>query len=129
MDTARLKRFATEARTKIKQGVTLMIRQWGFDADGNVMEEPQLLQGGTLFRNQVIGDEDVYHRWCALRNKIQQAGLRNVYEEAAYTWFNRFVAIKILSKNELLESYLDYEAADGKPTPSKGIGQVIKAHS
>lgn len=117
MDTARLKRFATEARTKIKQGVTLMIRQWGFDADGNVMEEPQLLQGGTLFRNQVIGDEDVYHRWCALRNKIQQAGLRNVYEEAAYTWFNRFVAIKILSKNELLESYLDYEAADGKPTP------------
>ena len=117
MDTARLKRFATEARTKIKQGVTLMIRQWGFDADGNVMEEPQLLQGGTLFRNQVIGDEDVYHRWCALRNKIQQVGLRNVYEEAAYTWFNRFVAIKILSKNELLESYLDYEAADGKPTP------------
>ena len=117
MDTARLKRFATEARTKIKQGVTLMIRQWGFDADGNVMEEPQLLQGGTLFRNQVIGDEDVYHRWCALRNKIQQAGLRNVYEEAAYTWFNRFIAIKILSKNELLESYLDYEAADGKPTP------------
>lgn len=117
MDTARLKRFATEARTKIKQGVTLMIRQWGFDADGNVMEEPQLLQGGTLFRNQVIGDEDVYHRWYALRNKIQQVGLRNVYEEAAYTWFNRFVAIKILSKNELLESYLDYEAADGKPTP------------
>lgn len=117
MDTARLKRFATEARTKIKQGVTLMIRQWGFDADGNVMEEPQLLQGGTLFRNQVIGDEDVYHRWCALKNKIQQVGLRNVYEEAAYTWFNRFVAIKILSKNELLESYLDYEAADGKPTP------------
>ena len=117
MDTARLKRFATEARIKIKQGVTLMIRQWGFDADGNVMEEPQLLQGGTLFRNQVIGDEDVYHRWCALRNKIQQVGLRNVYEEAAYTWFNRFVAIKILSKNELLESYLDYEAADGKPTP------------
>lgn len=117
MDTARLKRFATEARTKIKQGVTLMIRQWGFDADGNVMEEPQLLQGGTLFRNQVIGDEEVYHRWCALRNKIQQVGLRNVYEEAAYTWFNRFVAIKILSKNELLESYLDYEAADGKPTP------------
>lgn len=117
MDTARLKRFATEARTKIKQGVTLMIRQWGFDADGNVMEEPQLLQGGTLFRNQVIGDEDIYHRWCALRNKIQQVGLRNVYEEAAYTWFNRFVAIKVLSKNELLESYLDYEADDGKPTP------------
>ena len=117
MDTARLKRFATEARNKIKQGVALMIRQWGFDAEGNVQEEPQLLQGGTLFRGQVIGDEEVYHRWCALRNKIAQAGHRQVCEETAYTWFNRFVAIKILSKNTLLEPYLDYETTGDHPVP------------
>lgn len=115
MDTARLKRFAVEARNKIKHGVMLMIRQWGLDAEGNVIEEPQLLQGGTLFRNNVIGSEDVYYRWCALRDKIQQVGLRNIYEEVSYTWFNRFIAIKILSKNKLLESYLDYET-DGNTT-------------
>ena len=55
MNTSKLKRFATKARTKIRQGVILMMRQWGFDADGNVLEEPQLLQGGTLFRGKVIG--------------------------------------------------------------------------
>ena len=59
MNTSKLKRFATEARTKIRQGVILMMRQWGFDADGNVLEEPQLLQGGTLFRGKVIGSEAV----------------------------------------------------------------------
>lgn len=116
MNTAKLKRFATEARTKIKQGVTLMIRQWGFDADGNTIDEAQLLGGGTKFRDQVFDGEETYYRWDALRNKIQQAGLRNVYEEAAYTWFNRFIAIKILSKNNLLEPYLDYVDGDGKPT-------------
>lgn len=116
MNTARLKRFATEARTKIKQGVTLMIRQWGFDADGNTIEEAQLLGGGTKFRDQVFDGEETYYRWDALRLKIQQAGLRYVYEEAAYTWFNRFVAIKILSKNNLLEPYLDYVDGEGKPT-------------
>lgn len=113
MNTSRLKRFATEARTKIRQGVILMMRQWGFDADGNVLEEPQLLQGGTLFRGKVIGSEAVYHSWVALRRKIETNGLRQVYEETAYTWFNRFVAIKILSKNNLLEPYLDYEAGEG----------------
>lgn len=116
MNTAKLKRFATEARTKIKQGVTLMIRQWGFDADGNTIDEAQLLGGGTKFREQVFDGEETYYRWAALRDKIQQAGLRNVYEEAAYTWFNRFIAIKILSKNNLLEPYLDYVDGDGKPT-------------
>lgn len=116
MNTARLKRFATEARTKIKQGVTLMIRQWGFDADGNAIEEAQLLGGGTKFRDQVFDGEETYYRWDALRQKIQSVGLRNVYEEAAYTWFNRFVAIKILSKNNLLEPYLDYVDGEGKPT-------------
>lgn len=116
MNTAKLKRFATEARTKIKQGVTLMIRQWGFDADGNTIDEAQLLGGGTKFRDQVFDGEETYYRWDALRNKIQQAGLRNVYEEASYTWFNRFIAIKILSKNNLLEPYLDYVDGDGKPT-------------
>ena len=116
MNTAKLKRFATEARTKIKQGVSLMIRQWGFDADGNTIDEAQLLGGGTKFRDQVFDGEETYYRWDALRNKIQQAGLRNVYEEASYTWFNRFIAIKILSKNNLLEPYLDYVDGDGKPT-------------
>lgn len=116
MNTSKLKRFATEARTKIRQGVILMMRQWGFDADGNVLEEPQLLQGGTLFRGKVIGSEAVYHSWMALRGKIGKNGLRQVYEETAYTWFNRLVAIKILSKNNLLEPYLDYNAGEGLHT-------------
>lgn len=116
MNTTRLKRFATEARTNIKQGVILMMRQWGFDADGRVLEEPELLQGGTLFRGEVIGNEDVYHRWCALRQSMETKGLRQVYEETAYTWFNRFIAIKILSKNNLLDPYLDYTAGEGVHT-------------
>lgn len=85
----------------------MMMRQWGFDADGNVLEEPIKIDGGTIFRGKVIGGEDVYTRWDALRNRIATAGLKQVYEEASYTWFNRFVAIKILSKNGLLEGFLD----------------------
>lgn len=118
MNTSTLKRFATEARTKVKQGVALMMSQWGFDANGRVYEEPVLLQGGTMFRQQILEGEHIFHQWQALSNKIEHDGLRQVYEEVAYTWFNRIIAIKILSKNGLLEPYLDYASTEGHPTTS-----------
>lgn len=115
MNTSLLKRFATEARTKVKQGVALMMSQWGFDDNGEVKEEPILLQGGTLFRQQVIEGEHIFYQWQNLHSRIQQEGLQQVYEEVAYTWFNRMIAIKVLSKNGLLEPYLDYTSSEGHP--------------
>lgn len=115
MNTSLLKRFATEARTKVKQGVARMMSQWGFDDNGEVKEEPILLQGGTLFRQQVIEGEHIFYQWQNLHSRIQQEGLQHVYEEVAYTWFNRMIAIKVLSKNGLLEPYLDYTSSEGHP--------------
>ncbi len=92
-----------------------MMSQWGFDDNGEVKEEPILLQGGTLFRQQVIEGEHIFYQWQNLHSRIQQEGLQQVYEEVAYTWFNRMIAIKVLSKNGLLEPYLDYTSSEGHP--------------
>ena len=100
MDTNRLKKFASEARTKLKAGIAAKIITLGFDKNGQVKEEnkPQLMQGGSLWKGQ-IQTEGFYHQWMALYNRVQQKGVNEVYEEAAYTWFNRLVAIRILQKN------------------------------
>ena len=39
MDTNRIKRFATEARNKLKEGIAAKIRTLGFDQKGNVAED------------------------------------------------------------------------------------------
>ena len=39
MNTTALKRFATTARTTIKNGVVLKLMEMGFDANGNVPED------------------------------------------------------------------------------------------
>lgn len=39
MDTNRIKRFATEARNKQKEGIAAKIRTLGFDKQGNVADE------------------------------------------------------------------------------------------
>ena len=64
MDTNRIKRFATEARNKLKEGIAAKIRTLGFDKKGNVAEvhRPQLMQGGTHWNGQLL-PETFYH--CA----------------------------------------------------------------
>ena len=116
MDTNRIKRFATEARNILKTGIAAKITTLGFDKNGNVAEDnkPQLMQGGSLW-NEQLQTEGFYHQWMSLYNRIQQIGIIDVYEEAAYTWFNRLCAIRILQKNNLCGPVLAY--ADAARTP------------
>ena len=116
MDTNRIKRFATEARNILKAGIAAKITSLGFDKQGDVAEEnkPQLMQGGSLWKGQ-IQTEGFFHQWMSLYSRIRQIGIKEVYEEAAYTWFNRLCAIRILQKNHLCQSVLAY--ADEARTP------------
>lgn len=116
MDTNKIKRFATEARNILKTGIAAKIMTLGFDRKGNVAEEhrPQLMQGGTLWNGKLY-TEGFYHQWMSLFNRVQQKGINEVYEEAAYTWFNRLCAICILQKNNLCSPVLQY--ADAARTP------------
>lgn len=116
VDTNRIKRFATEARNILKAGIAAKITTLGFDKNGNVAEEnkPRLMQGGSLW-NEQLQTEGFYYQWMSLYNRIQQKGISEVYEEAAYTWFNRLCAIRILQKNNLCSPVLAY--ADAARTP------------
>ena len=116
MDTNRIKRFATEARNILKTGIAAKIMTLGFDRKGNVAEEhrPQLMQGGTLWNGKLY-TEGFYHQWMSLFNRVQEKGINEVYEEAAYTWFNRLCAIRILQKNNLCSPVLQYTDAARTP--------------
>ena len=110
MDTGRLKRFATEARTILMQGVKNRLQALGFDLKtGEVQEIPQEMDGGAVFMNDVVST-DFYHRWMSLYKNVQVRSIREVAEEAAYTWFNRFMAIRIMEKRGFISPILEYES-------------------
>lgn len=110
METNKLKRFATEARNILMQGVAHRFTALGFRADGTPVEEPQLLGGGATFMGDTV-TEDFYHKWQSLAAAIRRHGLKDVAEEAAYTWFNRLMAIRIMTKNGLIPPVLQYESS------------------
>lgn len=109
METNKLKRFATEARNILMQGVAHRFTALGFQPDGTPVEEPQLLGGGATFMGDTV-TEDFYHKWQSLAAAIHRHGLKDVAEEAAYTWFNRLMAIRIMTKNGLIPPVLQYES-------------------
>lgn len=110
METNKLKRFATEARNILMQGVAHRFTALGFQPDGTPVEEPLLLGGGATFMGDTV-TEDFYHKWQSLAAAIRRHGLKDVAEEAAYTWFNRLMAIRIMTKNGLIPPVLQYESS------------------
>ena len=111
MDTNRLKRFATEARNILMQGVVHRLSALGFLPDGSVTEEPQQQGGGATFMGDTV-TQDFYDKWQSLRRAVTERSMAEVAEEAAYTWFNRLVAIRILVKNGLASPVLEYESEE-----------------
>ena len=109
MNTNSLKRFATVARTLLMQGVRNRLRAVGFNDDGSVRVAPEAKGNSAIFDGQVINDSRFVDRWNALRDRIASHGVKEVVEEAAYTWFNRLMAIRILEYNSLAPALLDYE--------------------
>ncbi|MGM9779275.1 MAG: SAM-dependent methyltransferase, partial [Prevotella sp.] len=111
MDTNRLKRFATEARNILMRGVVHRLTALGFLPDGSVTEEPQQQGGGATFMGDTV-TQDFYNKWQSLRRAVSERKIEEVAEEAAYTWFNRLVAIRIMVKNGLASPVLEYESDD-----------------
>ena len=112
MDTGRLKRFSTEARNILMQGVKNRLQALGFDLKtGKTEEIPQEMEGGAVFMNDVVST-DFYRKWMSLYQNVQARSIREVAEEAAYTWFNRFMAIRIMEKRGFIAPVLEYESED-----------------
>lgn len=111
MNTNKIKSFAKQARIQLYKGVANQLLFWGFDDKGNVTAEPEAIPGGFTFRSAVYNDVTTVPKWKKLKEKIQKSkeSVKDVTEEAAYTWFNRLAAIKILEENNFIDQVLRFQ--------------------
>jgi hypothetical protein len=102
-------------RTLLMDGVRQRLRYWGFGDGPEPTHEVESIEGGYLFRGEVHSGEDVPTKWRALKNAVNRHGVENVVEEAAATWFNRLMAIRILEKNGHEMDVLAYAQGTRQP--------------
>ena len=109
MNTNNIKTFAKQARLILMEGVKQRLLYWGFDANGNATENLETTTGGYIFRGQIFNDESVPPKWQKLNTKLtSKQAVQDTIEEAAYTWFNRLMAINILEKRGYIQPTLTY---------------------
>jgi hypothetical protein len=93
------------------EGVKQRLTYWGFDEDGSTTIEVKPTVGGYEFRGDLFTDVSVPPKWNKLKAKLtNKQAVQDTIEEAAYTWFNRIMAIKILEKRGYIPPTLAYVA-------------------
>ena len=102
MNTSTIKAYAPKARNDFIQVVTERANLFGIYGDDHI--EPMDTKGDVT----IIGERVFTLKAGELRNRliqrIQREGFDRIMESVAYTWFNRFVAIRYMEIN----GYLDH---------------------
>lgn len=101
MNTNHIKTYAPKARSAFIAAITKQASKYGISARGIEPLEQKgdlALIGGRPFPVSIIRPR------VALVKKVEQMGFAQTVEQAAYSWFNRFCAIRFME----LKGYLDH---------------------
>ena len=101
MNTSQLKTYAPEARRAFIAAVSAQAAHLGITAQGNTPAEVHgdvLLVGGQAFPKAIAPGRK------SLVERVETHGFAATMEAIAYTWFNRFAAIRFMA----LRGYLDH---------------------
>ena len=99
MDKNAIKKFAVWARTELIARVSLKGVEYGITED-NIEDANADSVGGKV----LTADEKKQRQ--ALIAEINDKGCKQVMEEVAYTWFNRFSALRFMEVNGYLPSHV-----------------------
>lgn len=95
-----LKKFATEARKELLVRVELQARKIGITAD-SIKKATVESSDAVFIDGKQLSDVERRQR-NKLIKRIEEIGFDRVIEETAYTWFNRFIALRFMEVNDYL---------------------------
>ena len=99
MDKNAIKKFAVWARTELIARVSLKGVEYGITEDNIAPAAADSING------KVLTDTEKKQRMACIA-EINDKGYKQVMEEVAYTWFNRFSALRFMEVNGYLPSHV-----------------------
>ena len=118
MDKTILKKFAIESRQDLMEKIKNKINTFYVD------EDFKNEQKGDLYilsneKHSLSLTNDEYKKRELLIKRIKELSLEQVIEEAAYTWFNRIIAIRYMEINDMLPLTKDNQSLGIRVLSSK----------
>lgn len=100
MNTAKLKKYAPQARREFITAVSKQLNQLGIYSDKQISEVKQ--EGSVLLIEGKTFEPSVKTARERLVKKVQAMGYNQLVEQVAYTWFNRLCAIRYMEIHDYL---------------------------
>lgn len=99
MNKNAIQKFAIWARNELIAQVSQRAYQYGIDESGFGDASADTLNGRLLTAEKKSQRQE-------LIKQIKEKGYKQVMEEVAYTWFNRFIALRFMEVNNYLPSHI-----------------------
>ena len=99
MNKGAIQKFAIWARNELIAQVSQRAYQYGIDESGFGDASADTLNGRLLTAEEKSQRQE-------LIKQIKEKGYQQVMEEVAYTWFNRFIALRFMEVNNYLPSHI-----------------------
>lgn len=99
MDKNAIKKYAVWARRELISRVSQKALQYG-------ITDKQIVDANADSVNGKLLSAEEKHQRAALIKQINQDGYEQVMEEVAYTWFNRFCALRFMEVNGYLPTHI-----------------------
>lgn len=100
MDKSAIKNYAVWARKKLIEDITQKAFEIGITEDAAA--EAVKVSSDTVQVNGMLLQKHEAEQRASLNARIKEKGFQEVIEEAAYTWFNRIIAIRFMEVNDYL---------------------------
>ena len=100
MNTHRIRRYAPKARQAFIQAVRARAQLLGIVSDQQI--DPVSVQGEVMQIGNRTFPSDLAPQRERLVNRIKKQGLESLVEQVAYSWFNRFCAIRYMEVHDYL---------------------------
>lgn len=111
MNKNAIQKYAVWARNELIDQVKQRAYQYGITDKGYGDENASVIAGRVL-------SADEKRQRCEFVTQIKENGYQQVVEEVAYTWFNRFVALRFMEVNDYLPTHIRvFSDANGEFNP------------
>lgn len=109
MDKAILKKFAIESRQELMDKVRSKINLFYVDEEFNSEQKGDIYILSNEKHSLSLTNDEFKKRELLIK-RIKELSFEQVIEEAAYTWFNRIIAIRYMEINDMLPLTRDNQA-------------------
>ncbi len=118
MDKNILKKFAIESRQDLMDKIRNKIKTFYIDEDFHNEQKGEVYVLSNERHSLSLTNEEFKKRKLLIK-RIKELSLEQVIEEAAYTWFNRIIAIRYMEINDILPLTKDNQSLGIRVLSSK----------